>query len=247
MEVWSGIWNSIGDIRFTQEPYVWKFYQSLLGSFSFAGKKVLEIGSGTGINTILMARRGAKVTFFDQSQAALDLARKTMEQFGLQGEYVRGDAFDYPFRKEFDLVHSEGVVEHFLRDKRQEILQIHADAARKGGRVLIIVPHKKCPGYRVGKWLAERTGAWIYGGEYPYTATELAARLGAAGLDVGRVRGGELLFGMGWFLCPFWLGSRKILERSIAAPARPGLFKLNYDNRAADLWGRVIGCVGTKK
>ncbi len=245
-EVWTDIWNGLRGVEFSQESYVWRFYQSLIGS-SFHGKKVLEIGCGTGVNTAIMAARGARVVFFDQSQAALDLAQKTMDAWGLDGEYIRGDAFDYSFAKEFDVVHSEGVVEHFLGFRRQQILQIHTDATKRGGNVVIIVPHAKCPGYRFGKWLAEQTGTWIYGGEYPYTATELRARLVRTGLEVTRVAGGELLFGIGWAFCPLWLHSRKLLGRAIAEPASARGFALNYNNRFADYWGRVIGCVGTKK
>ena len=246
MDVWTGIWNSIQHITFTQDPYVWKFYKLLLGNYRFKGKKVLEIGSGTGINTALMARQGAKVVFFDQSQAALDLARKTMELWGLDGEYVKGDAFDYSFKQEFDLVHSEGVVEHFLSRRRQEILEVHAGAAKRGGKVLIIVPHAGCMGYRIGKRLAQATGTWLYGGEYPYTARELGARMKLAGVPVRQVVGGELLFGMGWLFCPLWLRSRSMLARAIAMPANERMFALNYNNRFASTWGRVIGCVGTK-
>ncbi|MCK4496860.1 MAG: methyltransferase domain-containing protein, partial [Candidatus Aenigmarchaeota archaeon] len=60
--VWRGVWNEMGDIEFGREPYMWKFYEMLLGNYDFRGKRVLELGCGTGINTILMACRGAKVT-----------------------------------------------------------------------------------------------------------------------------------------------------------------------------------------
>lgn len=242
-EVWSDIWNSVQGIRFQESTYMWRFYTLLLGT-DFKGKHVLEIGCGTGHNTAVMAAKGAQVTFFDQSQAALDLAKKTMDAWGLEGEYIHGDAFDYTFKKKYDIVHSEGVVEHFLGKQRQDILDIHANATKKGGCVGIIVPHMKCPGYRIGKWVAEKTGNWIYGGEYPYGREELQERMKRAGLSVDTVIGGEFIFGMGWLFCPIWLRSRKLMQHSLSRPAQERTFRLNYNNLFANRWGRVIGCVG---
>jgi 2-polyprenyl-3-methyl-5-hydroxy-6-metoxy-1,4-benzoquinol methylase len=65
---WSEIWKSVEDARFQGETYRWFFYKKLLGNYDFRDKKVLEIGCGTGINSVLMAKAGAHVTLLDSSK-----------------------------------------------------------------------------------------------------------------------------------------------------------------------------------
>jgi SAM-dependent methyltransferase len=245
---WSDIWKGMGNVDFLKgrEPYVWKYYERLLLGYDFRGKKVLEFGCGTGINTTIMALRGAKVTFVDYSKEALDLVRQNLDRLGVDAELIRANVFDFRENGRWDLVHSEGLVEHYLPPKRQEIVDIHAGAVKKGGRVLIIVPHIKCPPYRIGKRLGSMLGCWIYGNEYPYTRNELVKRMHRAGLEPGRVVGGQFLFSLFFMFAPIAFRSRRMLRKGTIIPARPRWARLNDDNYFANRWGRIIGCVGTK-
>lgn len=244
---WGEVWKGMRGIEFGREPYMWRFYEKLLGDYDFSGKRVLELGCGTGINTILMAKRGARVTFLDYSKGALDIVRRNMEQEGVDGEFILGNMFDVDIEDQFDIVHSEGVVEHFLGKQRQGVVDRHAAATRRGGRVVIIVPQVGSFFYRTGKFMAELTGSWIHGKEYPYGRRELVRRLSRAGLEVERTSGGELFMAFGWLFSPLWLRDGSVLERSIRRPANKTFFRLNYDNWAANRWGRVIAGVGIKR
>lgn len=246
VSTWDRIWKDIENINFNKETFMWRFYEILLGDYDFKDKKVLEIGCGTGINSIFMAMRGARVTFLDSSPQALRIVKGLLDGFSLKGEIVKGDAFDYKIGGEFDLVHSEGVVEHFLGKERQDIIDIHSRALKRNGLAVVIVPNRKCLPYRLGKLMAEKTGSWIYGNEYPYSGGELAYRLGRAGLEPGRVIGGEFLFSFGWLLSFLWMRSNRVVGESISFPANRSVVGLNYDNVLANRWGRVIGCVGKR-
>jgi 2-polyprenyl-3-methyl-5-hydroxy-6-metoxy-1,4-benzoquinol methylase len=245
---WSGIWNTVGTANFEdgREPYVWKYYEKLLPDYDFRGKRVLEFGCGTGINTVIMAMRGARVTFVDYSREALKLTKKNLERMGISAEMVQQDVFDFDEKGKYDIVHSEGLVEHFLPPKRQEIVNIHAKAAKKSGKVVIIVPHLKNPPYRMGKKLARKLGCWIYGNEYPYARRELVRRMRMAGLKTSKVIGGELFFSLFWLFTPIALRSSRMIRKGIVNPARPWWVRINYANYFANRWGRVIGCVGEK-
>lgn len=246
--MWEQIWQGVERIDFQKdrEPYVWKFYEMLLKGYDFKGKSVLEFGCGTGVNSILMALRGAEVTFVDTSKKALDIVKINLDGLGLKGRLVCESVFDSDFKGEFDLVHSEGLVEHFLGKERQEIVNIHARAAKKGGSILIIVPHRKCPPYRLGKLVAEKAGTWIYENEHPYTKKELIERMGRAGLKPGKILGGEFLFSMVWLAAPLMLKSSRLIRKGIGLSANRKMLRLNYGNRFANRWGRVIGMVGKK-
>jgi 2-polyprenyl-3-methyl-5-hydroxy-6-metoxy-1,4-benzoquinol methylase len=245
---WSSIWSAISKAKFDdgREPYTWANYSKMLPKYDFKGKRVLEFGCGTGINTLIMAQRGAKVTFVDYSREALDLVQKNLDRLGIDAELIHQDIFDFNERNRYDLVHSEGVVEHFLPPKRQEIVNIHADATKKGGKTLIIIPHLKNPPYRLGKKLANWLGCWIYGNEYPYTKKELVKRMEMAGLKPGKVIGGEFFFSLFFLFSPIALRSSRMLRKGVVNPARPWWVRMNYNNRLANRWGRVIGCVGEK-
>jgi len=245
---WSGIWKGINRVSFdvNKTPYIWSYYERLLGRYNFKSKKILEFGCGTGINSTIMASKGAKLVFYDSSRQALGLVKKNLDALSLDAELVHGDVFDSDFDREFDLVHSEGLVEHFLEPRRQEIVDIHARAVKNGGNLLIIVPHRKCAPYRVGKYIAGKTGTWIYGDEYPYTKTELVERMKRAGLNPGKVIGGETIFSLFFLFSPIALRSSRFLRLGVSKPASKKWSRLNYDNFLANRWGRVIGCVGKK-
>ena len=73
-----------------------------------AGKDVLEAGCGTAYVSAWLARRGARVTGIDPSDAQLATARRFQREFGLEFPLVEGNAEEMPFADEtFDLVVSE--------------------------------------------------------------------------------------------------------------------------------------------
>ncbi|MBD0348968.1 MAG: class I SAM-dependent methyltransferase [Thermoleophilia bacterium] len=73
-----------------------------------AGKDVLEAGCGTAYVSAWLARRSARVTGLDLSDAQLATARRFQQEFGLEFPLVHGSAEAMPFADEsFDLVVSE--------------------------------------------------------------------------------------------------------------------------------------------
>ncbi len=60
----------------------------------FAYGKVLDMGTGTGIQGIIAAKKGCTVTFADVSTHAIRCARHNAEQNGVDGDFVVSDLFD---------------------------------------------------------------------------------------------------------------------------------------------------------
>jgi len=77
----------------------------------YAGKRVLEVGCGIGIDLVRFARGGAVVTGIDLSKTAIDLASRYFEIEGLDADLrvMDGAALEFP-DDSFDLVYVHGVL-----------------------------------------------------------------------------------------------------------------------------------------
>lgn len=95
-------------------------YQSQPDIFGFAqftryhGKRVLEIGVGSGTDFLQWVRVGAEAHGVDLTQAAIEMTRAHLKAYGLSCADLRtADAEDLPFADNtFDLVYSWGVLHH---------------------------------------------------------------------------------------------------------------------------------------
>jgi SAM-dependent methyltransferase len=85
----------------------------------YAGRRVLEVGCGAGVDLARFAKGGAVVTGVDIASSAIDLARANFEQQGLRGELQVANGEQLPFRDgSFDLVYAHGVVQYTSDPKR---------------------------------------------------------------------------------------------------------------------------------
>jgi 2-polyprenyl-3-methyl-5-hydroxy-6-metoxy-1,4-benzoquinol methylase len=87
---------------------------------SLAGKQVLEIGTGSGLHSELLARAGAIVTGIDLTATAVDRTTARFRLKGLTGNFQQWDAEqDRPdFAGRFDFVWSWGVIHHSSQTAR---------------------------------------------------------------------------------------------------------------------------------
>lgn len=98
--------------KYMVEPHILSF-----ANFTqWRGKKVLEIGCGIGTEAINFARNGAILTIIELSPASLDLAKKRFETYGLNANFILGNAEDLDLLlaagEKFDLIWSFGVIHH---------------------------------------------------------------------------------------------------------------------------------------
>ena len=101
-----------------------------------AGERILDVATGTGWTSRVVARRGAFVTGVDIANGLLDAARERARGEGLPIDYRLGDAESLPFDDgEFDAVVSTCGV---MFATRQEAAAAElARVCRKGGRLAI--------------------------------------------------------------------------------------------------------------
>jgi SAM-dependent methyltransferase len=152
-----------------------------LGGFS--ALSAIEIGAGRGLNALLYARRGARVTLLDESELPLEQARRLFDAHGAGFDAVVADVFDLPARLlgRFDVSMSFGLCEHFLGERRRAAVAAHLELLRAGGIAFVGVPNRRAPAYRLWMAILKRRGTWPLGTEEPFTAGEVAELAEAAG------------------------------------------------------------------
>ncbi|HEU4386887.1 MAG TPA: methyltransferase domain-containing protein [Blastocatellia bacterium] len=122
--------------------------KELIDFNGFAGKRLLEIGCGTGTDLVQFARGGASVIGVDLTPRSIEIARRRFEVFGLSGDFAVGDAERLTFPDEaFDVVYSFGVLHHTPGTEAavDEIYRV----LRKGGRAIVMLYNRSSLWYWV--------------------------------------------------------------------------------------------------
>jgi len=121
---------------------------------------VLEIGCGLGTDGAQFAEAGADYAGVDLTEAAVELARKRFETFGIPGKFQTADAEQLQFEdNSFDLVYSHGVLHH-TPDTAKAIREVHR-VLRPGGRAMVMLYHRDSYNYRINISMLRRAGAHL--------------------------------------------------------------------------------------
>jgi S-adenosylmethionine-dependent methyltransferase len=89
------------------------------------GKRVLEIGCGTGTSTVALAEQGARITAMEIDEPSLGVARDRCELYGLDADFVQANGADVLKvlgDRKFDLIIYMAVVEHMTIPERLKSL-----------------------------------------------------------------------------------------------------------------------------
>jgi SAM-dependent methyltransferase len=215
------------------------------------GRVVLEVGAGSGRDTLELVQAGAIGVVLDYSPASLQLVQRQARALGLPVHLVQADALAMPFRDgSVDVVHHQGLLEHF-RDP-MPLLRENVRVTRSGGRVVVDVP-QTFHLYTLMKQIMIAFNVWFAGWETQFTPAELERRLREAGLVVKRTYGEWMVPGLAYRVF------REALRRGlrVTLPLEPALLRWWWRGTAPvrRLLGRtrfglytchVIGTVGEK-
>jgi len=158
------------------------------------GKRVLEIGSGSGGHSALFAKYGAIVTSAD---IALVRAASTQNKFRLLGEMadccqaIQSDAEHLPFNDScFDIIYSNGVLHH-TSDSQSAVAEVYR-VLKPEGEAIIMLYCKSSWHYWINlfcdrNWLGRATE---WGGKNQQTVGNPVTRCYS--------RGGLLVYGEPW-------------------------------------------------
>jgi len=135
-------YNLAADVYDENENYLNSFEQGelipLLGAL--VGKKVLDVGAGTGRLSLPLANRGAHVTALDVSPKMLEIVKKKNSKIIT----VVGDAESFPFAdSSFDIVTAAFLIVH-LKDPTRFFDEVYR-VLKDGGKFLVTNINQKTP------------------------------------------------------------------------------------------------------
>ena len=167
------------------------------------GRRILEVGAGTGRDAVTLADLGGRVATLDYVVGSLTLTVKAARAADVTIDPVTGDGLAMPFADDsFDVVFHQGLLEHF-RDPLP-LLRENCRVLKPGGYLVVDVPQRYHP-YTVAKRILNRLDRWIAGWETEFSVGELEGLMADQGLDIVRSYGDWMVPGL-WYR-----GMRKFL------------------------------------
>jgi ubiquinone/menaquinone biosynthesis C-methylase UbiE len=191
MSNWDYYW-SFNDISSWGSRYHHRLISNVFFDFLEKAKvknpSIAEIGCGSGeLTARLLEKFGGDAVLIDNCENALKVAKANFKRHGLKNvKFVKGNLFDLKLKAKFDVVHSEGLIEHFAGEEQRKAIEAHKRLLKKGGWLLICVPRPALI-YRVWKYVKEKRNDWPFGYEKAMSKEDLRSALQEAGLKVVKV------------------------------------------------------------
>ena len=180
-ENWETFWKEKEDVDqvYSNADRIARNLQSVC---DLRGKKILEIGAGTGRDSFPLIELGAHVYQLDYAENSLRILKKLAEERNLSVTIVGGDTFRLPFEDEsFDIVFHQGLLEHFPPPLATALLRENARILKRGGLLLVDVP-QRFHLYTVAKHILMALNKWFAGWERSFSVGELRNKIRDLGL-----------------------------------------------------------------
>lgn len=183
---WEKFWDEksrVTDVYDNTERIV----SNLKANADLAGKKILEVGAGTGRDSVMLVNEGASVYVLDYAVNSLKIMETLGKENNLDLHPIQGDAFKLPIAdNSFDVVFHQGLLEHFKNPL--PILEENFRVLKPGGFVLVDVPQKYHV-YTIIKHIFILFNCWFAGWETEFTITGLQNMIKKAGFEVQQAYG----------------------------------------------------------
>jgi len=166
------IWDKFWAGKQVQEIYppVTDITRELIPFINLDRKKILEVGAGTGRDSVKMRGQGAQVFLLDYSSESLRLARQNLRSEEVVLVLANGLTSPFPDNT-FDVVFHQGLLEHF--QSPHGLLIENRRVLKKGGFVVVDVP-QTIHFYTLAKQMLQASGLWFAGWERQFTIRSLA-------------------------------------------------------------------------
>lgn len=167
--------------------------------------KVIEVGCESGITNMLL-NDDLEKHFLDLNKSILDKVEQACKQLKIKGVFISEDMFSMNCPDEsYDVVFNSGVIEHFNKKERIDILKEYSRVLKRDGTMILAVPNHYSFPYRSAYLLKKKI---LRGFQWPWPEEfkiyNLEEELGATDLKlVKRVTlSKEAIFSFWKFISP---------------------------------------------
>lgn len=181
LEHWDNFWEKKKEVK---EVYsnTDRVVRNLVKVTDVKGKRILEIGAGTGRDSFPLVERGAIVYQLDYSMNSLKIMKKIADDEKMDVRIIGGDTFMLPFKDgSFDIIFHQGLLEHFRHEKATDLLKENIRVLKTGGLLCVDVPQRYHI-YTVIKTFLIAINKWFAGWERSFSVPELKHEMEKLGL-----------------------------------------------------------------
>ncbi len=180
---------SVSDIiRDYYKPYVFqKELASLINNICEENKytRVIEVGCESGITSMLLEKSLEKY-FLDLNNEVLQKVEQACRQLKIKGKFISEDMFSMNCPDGFyDVVFNSGVIEHFNKMERIDILREYSRVLKRDGIMILAIPNHYSFPYRSAYLFKKKI---LRGFQWPwpdeFKIYDLETELGAAKLQL---------------------------------------------------------------
>ncbi len=182
LEHWENFWEEKKEVKevYSNSDRV---VRNLVKVIDVKGKKILEIGAGTGRDSFPLVELGANVFQLDYSMNSLKIMKRIAEDEKMNVTIIGGDTFQLPFKDgTFDIIFHQGLLEHFRHEKAEALLKENIRVLKKGGLLCVDVPQRYHI-YTVIKTFLIAINKWFAGWERSFSVPELKKEMETLGLQ----------------------------------------------------------------
>jgi ubiquinone/menaquinone biosynthesis C-methylase UbiE len=179
--VWEQFWEQKTELSTVYSPSA-RIIDNLRAVTEVQGKKVLEVGAGTGRTSFELMHNSAYVVILDYAESSLSIVQELLSKANKSADIIRADAFHLPFKNNtFDIVFHQGLLEHFKNPK--PLLKENYRVLSHGGLALVDVPQRYHI-YTIIKHILIWLNKWFAGWETEFSIGELKCLLPSAGFNI---------------------------------------------------------------
>ncbi|MGB2866985.1 MAG: class I SAM-dependent methyltransferase [Bacteroidota bacterium] len=225
-ENWETFWDEKQDMEAVYSN-AGRVHRNLRQITELRGKKILEIGAGTGRDSFSLVDEGALVYQLDYAENSLRILKRLSEEQRIPVQIIGGDTFSLPFRDgSFDIVFHQGLLEHFRKPVAELLLRENIRILKPGGLLLVDVP-QRYHSYTVVKHVLIAANKWFAGWERSFSVRELRSLMRRLGLTP--------VYSYGEWMYPsfFYRATREALKKvGVTLPLAPKMHPSLSDARA---------------
>ena len=117
---WVSYWKNYSLFEKLWVCRITRAYKKLLNNVKINNVKILELGSGSGINSLIIAKKlkANKITLVDFNEKAIEISKEKFKNSSLNVKFLKRDILNLILKEKFDIIHSEGLIEHFYGNER---------------------------------------------------------------------------------------------------------------------------------